>query len=360
MFFKKVRVETLPLFYVKSLLDKIFIASLEQSKEIANGISVISNRFFYFCSLTVTALKFKLEKKTKTVLTIGTFDGVHIGHQKIIKKLIKVAETKNLAAALLTFFPHPRMVIQKDANIKLINTIDEKSMILKRLGLTHLIIREFDNAFSRLSAEAFVKNILVEELNAKHIIIGYDHHFGRNRAANITHLKAFGDTYGFKVDEISVQDINAVAVSSTKIRNALREGDIKTANRFLGYHFMLTGKVVKGKSLGRTINFPTANIHIKEAYKLIPKKGVYVVKTKYNNQVVWGMMNIGNNPTVKGQHDTIEVHLFNFNTSIYGEILSVELLTRLREEEKFKSIDALKLQLEKDKIMALNYIKNNA
>lgn len=304
-------------------------------------------------------LNFKLEKK-KTVLTIGTFDGVHIGHQKIIKQLLKVAKIKNLEAVLLTFFPHPRMVIQKDADIKLINTIDEKSIILKNLGLNHLIIREFNHAFSRLPAEEFVETILVNELNVKHVIIGYDHHFGRNRAANITHLKAFGETYNFEVDEISAQDINEVAVSSTKIRSALLDGDVTTANRFLGYNFMLTGEVVKGKSIGRTINFPTANIKIKEDYKLIPKRGVYVVKTKHNNRLFWGMMNIGNNPTLKGKKETIEVHLFNFNASIYGEILCVELLTRLRKEEKFESIDALKTQLEKDKIKAVNYIKKNA
>ncbi len=306
------------------------------------------------------ALKFKLEKKTKTVLTIGTFDGVHIGHQKIIKRLLKVAETKKLEAALLTFFPHPRMVLQKDSDIKLINTIDEKSIILKNLGLNHLIIREFNNEFSKLSAKEFVETILVNELNTKHVIIGYDHHFGRNRSANITHLKTFGVTYNFEVDEISAQDINDVAVSSTKIRAALIEGDISTANAFLGYNFMLTGEVVKGKSIGRTINFPTANIQIKESYKLIPKKGVYIVKTKYKENTFWGMMNIGSNPTVNGKKDSIEVHLFNFNTTIYGEVLCVELLTRLREEQKFESIDALKAQLEKDKTEALNYIKNNA
>jgi len=303
------------------------------------------------------ALKSKLEKTINTVLTIGTFDGVHIGHQKIIKRLLKVAKTKHLEAALLTFFPHPRMVVQKDANIKLINTIDEKSAILKNLGLNHLIIREFNQEFSRLTAEEFVKTILVDELSAKHVIIGYDHHFGRNRAANISHLKTFGEVYDFEVDEISAQDINEVAVSSTKIRNALLEGDIRTASAFLGYNFMLTGKVVKGKSIGRTINFPTANIEIAETYKLIPKKGVYVVKTEYKNDIFWGMMNIGNNPTIEGKEDTIEVHLFNFNATIYDETLCIELLTRLREEVKFESIDALKAQLKKDKIDALNYIK---
>ena len=293
-------------------------------------------------------------------MTIGTFDGVHIGHQKIIKRLLTVAKTKNIEAALLTFFPHPRMVIQKDANIKLINTIEEKSTILKNLGLNHLIIKEFDTAFSRLSAEEFVKNILVDELNAKHVIIGYDHHFGRNRAANITHLKVFGETYQFEVDEISAQDINEVAVSSTKIRKALLDGDITTANCYLGYNFMLTGEVVKGKSIGRTINFPTANIRIKEDYKLIPKKGVYIVKTQYNNSAFWGMMNIGNNPTVAGKQKTIEVHLFDFNENIYGEVLVIEMYKRLRKEEKFESVDRLKSQLEKDKIAALSYIEENA
>lgn len=301
-------------------------------------------------------MKTKLDKNPNTVLTIGTFDGVHIGHQKILKRLLKVARSKNLEATLLTFFPHPRMVLQKENTIKLINTMSEKSKILKKLGLNNLIIREFNDQFAMLSAEEFVENILVNELNTKHVIIGYDHHFGRNRAANISDLKAFGGIYEFDVEEISAQDINDVAVSSTLIRKALLEGNIKTANAYLGYDFMLTGNVVKGKRIGRTLGFPTANINIEEDYKLIPKNGVYIIKTIFKNQLIWGMLNIGKNPTVGGETKTIEVHLFDFNDSIYGETICIELVKRLRNEQKFESVNALKQQLNKDKTKSLNYL----
>ncbi len=295
-----------------------------------------------------------------TVLTIGTFDGVHIGHQKIIKRLVEISEIKNLTPSLLTFFPHPRMVLQKDANIKLINTIDEKKDILKQFGISNLVIKEFTKEFSRLTAEDFVKNILVDHLKAKHIIIGYDHHFGRNRNANIEDLKQFGKDFDFEVEEISKQDINDVAVSSTKIRAALQEGNIKTANTYLGYNFMLTGKVIDGKKLGKTINYPTANLHIEETYKLIPKHGVYIVKSIIDNNTVYGMMNIGHNPTVNGKHQTIETHFFDFNKDLYGQNLKIELLQRLRDEQKFNSVQELQSQLHIDKKNALEFIKSHA
>ena len=302
----------------------------------------------------------KENNSNHTVLTIGTFDGVHIGHQKIIKRLVEVSKIKNLTPSLLTFFPHPRMVLQKDANIKLINTIDEKKDILKRFGISNLVIKEFTKEFSRLTAEDFVKNILVEDLKAKHIIIGYDHHFGRNRNANIDDLKQFGKSFDFDVEEISKQDINDVAVSSTKIRVALKEGDIKTANTYLGYNFMLTGKVIDGKKLGKTINYPTANLYIEETYKLIPKHGVYVVKSTIDNKEVFGMMNIGYNPTVNGKHQTIETHFFDFNKNLYGKNLKIELLQRLRDEQKFSSVEELQSQLHIDKKNALEFIKSHA
>ncbi len=305
-------------------------------------------------------MKPKQEENKNTVVTIGTFDGVHIGHQKIINRLISVGKEKHLEPCILTLFPHPRMVLQKDANIKLINSINEKAEILYHFGLKNLVVKEFTKDFSRLTAEEFVENILVNELKAKYVIIGYDHHFGRNRTANIEDLKTFGELYDFEVEEITVQDINEVAVSSTKIRTALLNGDIKTANSYLGYNFILTGKVEKGKGIGRTINFPTANLKINEDYKLIPKQGVYIVKTKIKNTVVFGMMNIGNNPTVNGETETIEIHLFDFNEDIYGEKLKIELLERLRDEHKFESVDALKNQLQNDKTQALEFIKNNA
>ena len=302
----------------------------------------------------------KENNSNHTVLTIGTFDGVHIGHQKIIKRLVEVSKIKNLTPSLLTFFPHPRMVLQKDANIKLINTIDEKKDILKQFGISNLVIKEFTKESSRLTAEDFVKNILVDHLKAKHIIIGYDHHFGRNRNANIEDLKQFGKDFDFEVEEISKQDINDVAVSSTKIRAALQEGDIKTANTYLGYNFMLTGKVIDGKKLGKTINYPTANLYIKETYKLIPKHGVYVVKSNIDNKDVFGMMNIGYNPTVNGKHQTIETHFFDFNKNLYGKNLKIELLQRLRDEQKFSSVEELQSQLHIDKKNALEFIKSHA
>lgn len=302
----------------------------------------------------------KNKNSNHTVLTIGTFDGVHIGHQKIIKRLVEISEIKNLTPSLLTFFPHPRMVLQKDANIKLINTIDEKKDILKQFGISNLVIKEFTKEFSRLTAEDFVKNILVDHLKAKHIIIGYDHHFGRNRNANIEDLKQFGKDFNFEVEEISKQDINDVAVSSTKIRAALQEGNIKTANTYLGYNFMLTGKVIDGKKLGQTINYPTANLHIEETYKLIPKHGVYIVKSIIDNNTVYGMMNIGHNPTVNGKHQTIETHFFDFNKDLYGQNLKIELLQRLRDEQKFNSVEELQSQLHIDKNNALEFIKSHA
>nr|WP_317044610.1 bifunctional riboflavin kinase/FAD synthetase [Mesoflavibacter zeaxanthinifaciens] len=302
----------------------------------------------------------KNKSSNHTVLTIGTFDGVHIGHQKIIKRLVEISEIKNLTPSLLTFFPHPRMVLQKDANIKLINTIDEKKDILNQFGISNLVIKEFTKEFSRLTAEDFVKNILVDHLKAKHIIIGYDHHFGRNRNANIEDLKQFGNDFDFEVEEISKQDINDVAVSSTKIRAALQEGNIKTANTYLGYNFMLTGKVIDGKKLGQTINYPTANLHIEETYKLIPKHGVYIVKSIIDNITVYGMMNIGHNPTVNGKHQTIETHFFDFNKDLYGQNLKIELLQRLRNEQKFSSVEELQSQLHIDKNNALEFIKSHA
>ena len=235
-----------------------------------------------------------------TIVTIGTFDGVHIGHQKIIKRLVDIAHKKHLKSVVLTFFPHPRMVLQNNNDIKLLNTIEERETILSDLGLDYLVVKTFTKEFANLSAEEFVKNILVDKLNAKHIIIGYDHRFGKGRSANIDDLKSFGKQYDFEVEEISVQDIEDVSVSSTKIRNALNDGDIITANTYLGYGFYITGKVAKGKGLGRKIGFPTANIEIAEDYKLIPKNGVYVIKTSIENKLVYGMMNIGMNPTVNG------------------------------------------------------------
>ena len=291
-----------------------------------------------------------------TIVTIGTFDGVHIGHQKIIKRLVDIAHKKHLNSVVLTFFPHPRMVLQNNNDIRLLNTIEERETILSDLGLDYLVVKTFTKEFANLSAEEFVKNILVDKLNAKHIIIGYDHRFGKGRSANIDDLKSFGKQYDFEVEEISVQDIEDVSVSSTKIRNALNDGDILTANTYLGYNFYITGKVVKGKGLGRKIGFPTANLEIAEDYKLIPKNGVYVIKTSIENKLVYGMMNIGMNPTVNGTKKTIEAHFFNFNNDIYNQTLKIEFVARLRDEQKFESVELLKKQLKLDEKNAKVFI----
>lgn len=285
----------------------------------------------------------------KTFVTIGTFDGVHIGHQKVIKDLVRKAKKKNANSVLLTFNPHPRIVLQKDFDIKLINTIDERIKLLEKIGLDILVIHEFSKRFAKKSALDFVRNILVNKLNISKLIIGYDHQFGKNREGNFEQLQEFGHTYGFKVKEIPQQDINNIAVSSTKIRKAIENGEINKANSYLGYNFMLTGEVVKGINLGEKIGFPTANLLIKESYKLIPKTGVYVVKSVIANETVFGMMNIGYRPTVRGKHQTIEIHFFDFKKDLYGENIQVDVLTFLRDEQKFESVEALKKQLAQDK-----------
>ena len=293
-----------------------------------------------------------------SVITIGTFDGVHIGHKKIINQLTSISSKNNLISILLSFFPHPKMVLQNDNELKLINTIQEKEGLLNSLNLDYLIIKEFTKEFSRLSALEFVRDILVNKLNAKHIIIGYDHHFGRNRTANIEQLKEFGELYDFKVTEILAQDIDDIAISSTKIRKALINGEIRLANKFLGYNFFFSGDVIHGNNIGKTISFPTANIKIDTPYKLVPKNGVYIVKTIIDNQITFGMMNIGYNPTFNGKQKSIEIHFINFNKNIYHKNLTIEMISRIRNEIKFNTVEDLKKQLEQDKLSTLNYIKS--
>lgn len=295
---------------------------------------------------------------SKTVLTLGTFDGVHKGHKTIIDKLTATAAAVNAASTVLTFFPHPRMVLQQDSGIKLLNTIDEKAFLLQQCGVDNLIIHPFDHAFSRLTAEEFVKDILVDKLNISHIIIGYDHRFGRNRTATITDLERFGAEYGFEVIQISALEIDEVSVSSTKIRNALDAGDIATANNYLGYPYLLTGTVVKGKEIGRTIGFPTANIEITEDYKLVPPIGIYVVSSIIDGKNVFGMMSIGTNPTVGGTTRTIEVNYLDYEGDLYGKELRISLYGKIRDEQKFPSLDALKEQLVKDGQATRTFFQN--
>ena len=292
-----------------------------------------------------------------TIVTIGTFDGVHLGHKKILAQITKSAYDLNCESLVLTFFPHPRMVLQEDTEMKQLNTLNEKIELLDNLGIENLVVHPFDKEFSRLTAEEFVKEVLVDVFKIKKIIIGHDHRFGRNRTANIDDLISFGETYGFEVEQISAEEINEVSISSTKIRNALLEGNIELATTYLGYNYSLSGIISKGKQLGRTIGYPTANIKIEEEYKLIPLNGVYIAQSILNGKTVFGMMNIGTRPTVDGTTQTIEINFFDFKQDLYGQEITVSLLHRMRAEQKFDSLDTLKSQLSKDKINAQSYIR---
>lgn len=300
---------------------------------------------------------FQYQNTRRSIVTIGTFDGVHVGHKAILERVVATSKKDDLDSVLLTFFPHPRMVLQKDSDIKMINTLSEKKELLAAIGIDHLIIHPFTKEFSRMTAVEYVRDILVNQLHAKKIIIGYDHRFGRNRTANITDLKEFGKTYNFEVEEIDAQTLDDVSVSSTKIRKALEVGDIETANTYLGYPFMISGTVVKGKAIGRTLAYPTANLNPSEPYKLIPMNGVYVVSAEINNKLVYGITSIGTNPTVGGTKQTIETYFLDFDGDLYNQPIQINFLTHIRDEETFNNIEALKTAIKKDEIFAQNYIK---
>ncbi len=295
----------------------------------------------------------------KTIVTLGTFDGVHLGHQSILKKLLEATENGVYESVVLTFYPHPRMVLQQEYSLQLLNSIEEKTVLFEQFGIDHLIIHPFDESFSKLSAEAFVQKILVDQLHIHKIIIGHDHRFGENRTANITDLIQFGKKYNFEVEQINAEAINKIAVSSTNIRTALANGSIQLANRYLGYDYSFSGKVILGKQLGRTLGFPTANLILLEPYKLIPKEGAYIVYSALNNTRIFGMMNIGNNPTLGENERSIEVHFFDLNEDLYDSVLCISLLAFIRPEEKFSSVEALKTQLEKDRDFSKKYVKDN-
>ena len=290
-------------------------------------------------------------------LTIGTFDGIHAGHQKIIKRLVSVSNNKNIHPVVLTFFPHPRMVLQSETSIKLIDTLDEKIHLLKKLKIGTLIIHPFSKSFSRMTANEFVRDIIVKSLSVKYLIIGYDHRFGRNREATVDNLINCGFTYGFEVEQIEAKEIESVNVSSTKIRNAITNGDIHKANKYLGRPFIITGKVVTGNGIGRKIDFPTANISVTEDFKLLPKDGVYFVKSIFKNHYFFGMMNIGFRPTVSGKVRTTEVHYFNFNENLYDKKIKIEVLDLIRNEKRFNSLKDLEKQLVSDKKLCEDLIR---
>ncbi len=285
-----------------------------------------------------------------TILTIGTFDGVHLGHQKVLERLTNSAKENNLESTVLTFFPHPRTILNPNKPLKLINSVKERTELLNRSKVDNLIIHPFDKNFSELDPEKYVVEILVKKLKAKIILIGYDHKFGKNRTADITDLKIYGKKYGFKVIEIKAKEISNIAISSTKIRKAISEGNISTAKKYLGYDFSLSGKIVHGKSIGRTLGFPTANIEVKEEYKLLPKNGVYLIQSVINHNKYFGMMNIGIKPTIKESSKTIEVNFFDFEGDLYHKNIEVNIKKFIRDEIKFDSLELLKSQILKDKI----------
>jgi riboflavin kinase/FMN adenylyltransferase len=301
-----------------------------------------------------------VDKIKNPVITIGTFDGVHLGHQKIIENLVSKAKELGGESVLMTFSPHPRMVLFPDSHsLQLIQTEEEKMKKLATTGIENCIVFPFTFEFSRLSAMEFVRDILVNTLNIDTIIIGYDHQFGRNREGNIQYLQEVSNIYDFHAVEIPAQEIDAVNVSSTKIRRAILDGDIELANQYLGNPYVLSGIVVQGNQLGRTIGFPTANIQVEDTTKIIPGNGVYLVKINHKNSLLTGVMNIGRRPTVSDKAENrIEIHIFDFNQDLYGQQLEVEVHKKVRDEKKFDSIEQLSQQIEKDTLFARQYFSS--
>ncbi|SFD92715.1 bifunctional riboflavin kinase/FAD synthetase [Spirosoma endophyticum] len=292
------------------------------------------------------------------VVTSGTFDGVHRGHQTILSRLTEVAKTIGGESVLITYWPHPRTVVSNDSlNLKLLTTLDEKIELLDQADVDHLVVIPFTRSFSQLTSEEYIRQILIEKIGTKKLVIGYDHRFGRDREGGFDYIQAHQREYGFEVEEIPRQDIEAVGVSSSKIRAALNEGNIQSANQFLGRPYSLTGTIVKGRQLGRTIGFPTANMQVDDPVKLIPANGVYAVEVLYAGQTLGGMLNIGFRPTVAGTNQTIETYIFDFDKDIYGEHLTLKFREFLRPEQKFDGLPALVAQLKIDEEAARNVLR---
>jgi len=296
------------------------------------------------------------EKLPNAVVTTGTFDGLHLGHKQILTKLIEVGKQNCLDTVVMTFFPHPRIVLFPDQELKLINNIDENIQLFKNYDIDHLIIQPFDKQFSRIKSLDYIRDILIQKIGLTELVIGENHHFGRNREGSVNNLEELADLYAFKIHEVNSYKMRGKEVSSTKIRNAISNGNIKLANDYLGYNLQLSGLVVKGKGVGHTIGFPTANIKIENKNKIIPLQGVYSVLVYHDQQQFQGMLNIGTNPTFSNKTVSIEVNIFDFNKQIYDEHLTVEFVDRIRNEKKFQNIDQLKKQLSEDKIMSLNLL----
>ncbi len=303
----------------------------------------------------------EFQKIDNAIVTQGTFDGVHMAHRAILAQVNMLAEEMGGESVLITYDPHPRMVLfPDDHNLQLLNTLEEKISLLEAQGLKHLLVLPFTKNFSRMSSLEFIRDILVNAIGTKKLVIGYNHRFGKNREGSFEHLKEFAPTYGFQIQEISAQDVDEISVSSTRIREALKLGDVQKAARFLGSNYFLSGTVVEGKKLGRTIGYPTANILIEAPHKLIPADGVYAVKVKGNFGNYHGMLNIGNNPTVAGKGRSIEVNIFDFSETIYNQSITIEFVDKLRNELKFPSLDALKTQLHYDKLQTIARLGNKA
>ena len=292
-----------------------------------------------------------------SVVTVGTFDGVHLGHRKLIDKVISISKSKNLRSIILTFSPHPRIVLNNDSDIKLLTTQREKNEIFGSYNIDYLLTQDFSKSFSKLSPIEFVRDILVKKLNVKHIVTGYDHHFGKNRNANSNQLIEFSKDFGYDVTKVDAFHKNKVSISSTKIRNLIIDGKINNANEFLGYQFILTGKVIGGLGRGKSLGFPTANILI-DNYKIKPGNGVYYISSLLEGQITNGMMNVGVNPTFKDKGHSIEIHFFDFNQNLYDKEISIRVIKKIREEKKFDSADELTTQLQLDKKKCFELITN--
>ncbi len=289
-----------------------------------------------------------------SVVTSGTFDGVHLGHQKILRRLQELASSKQGETVLLTYWPHPRLILQpQDKSLRLLSTLSEKVKLLEEMGIDHLIILPFTEELSQMSSAEFIQTILVEKIQTKTLVIGYDHKFGKNREGSFEYLQSHSHLFGFAIEEISRQDVDDLGVSSTKIRTALAQGDISTANKYLGRPYDLSGQVVTGQQIGRSLGFPTANIQIADDYKLLPRDGAYAVLAEVNSIQYKAILNIGDRPTVDGEKKTIEAHLIDFEGDLYGQDLRIYFQEFLREEKKFESLDALKNQLVVDRERAI-------